>query len=62
MEASTNKPHQIHVLEFKAKEHSRTSAVQVQQFKADFDLDAARISQNSKHESCRDLSWRSTAS
>ena len=31
-------------------------------FKPDFDLDASRISQNSKHKSCRDLSWHSIAS
>ena len=36
LEASKNKPHQICVLEFQAKEHSRTSAVQVQQFQALF--------------------------
>ena len=62
LEASKNKPHQIRVLEFQAKEYSRTSAVQVQQLQADFDLDAVRISQNSKHESCRALSWHSIAS
>ena len=62
LEASKNKPHQIRVLEFQAKEHSRTSTVQVQQLQARFDLDAARTSQNSKHESCRTLSWRSIAS
>ena len=28
LKASKNKPHQIRVLEFQAKEHSRTSAVQ----------------------------------
>ena len=31
-------------------------------FKPNFDLDAARISQNSKHESCRALSWCSIES
>ena len=36
LEASKNKPHQIRVLEFQAKEHSRTSAVQVQQIQARF--------------------------
>ena len=34
--ASENKPHQICVLELQAKEHSRTSAVQVQQLQARF--------------------------
>ena len=34
LEASENKPHQICVLELQAKEHSRTSAVQVQQIQA----------------------------
>jgi len=29
LEASKNKPHQIHVLEFQAEEHSRTLVVQV---------------------------------
>ena len=34
LEASENKPHQICILELQAKEHSRTSAVQVQQLQA----------------------------
>ena len=34
LEASENKPHQV--LEFQAKEHSRMSAVQVQQLQARF--------------------------
>ena len=36
LEASKIKPHQIRVLEFQAKEHSRMSAVQVQQLQAQF--------------------------
>ena len=36
LEASKNKPHQIRVLEFQAKEHSRRSAVHVQQLQARF--------------------------
>ena len=36
LEASENKPYQICVLELQAKEHSRTSAVQVQQLQARF--------------------------
>ena len=36
LEASKNKSHQIRILEFQAKEHSRTSAVQVQQLQARF--------------------------
>ena len=36
LEASKNKPHQIRVLEFQAKEHSKTSGVQVQQLQARF--------------------------
>ena len=36
LETSENKLHQIRVLELQAKEHSRTSAVQVQQLQAPF--------------------------
>ena len=36
LEASKNKPHQICVLELQAKEHSKTSTVQVQQLQAQF--------------------------
>ena len=38
LEPSKNKPHQICVLELQAKEHSKTSTVQVQQFQAQSDL------------------------
>ena len=48
LETSENKPHQIRVLELQAKECSRTSTVQVLNFKPDFDLDAAYISQTLK--------------
>ena len=36
LETSENKPHQIRVLKLQAKEHFRMSAVQVQQFQAQF--------------------------
>ena len=62
LETSENKPHQIRVLKLQAKECSRTLTVQVQQLQDRFQPYAALISQNSKHESCRALSWRSTAS
>ena len=38
LEASKNKLHQIRILEFQANEHSRMSAVQVQQLQARFQL------------------------
>ena len=59
LEAFENKPRQV--LEFQAKEHSNQQC-RCSNFKPNFDLDMARISQNSKHESCRALSWRSIAS
>ena len=34
LEASKNKPHQIRVLEFQAKEHSKMSTMQVRQLQA----------------------------
>ena len=48
LEASKNKPHQIRVLEFQAKEHSERQQCRCSNFKPDFNLDVARISQNSK--------------